>query len=74
MALEKKMTNLSAIEEDAVTQFEGLLIELKINSKPMINVLTMMAEDFLRQAPIVVRTIEGHLNSVSKCDIEYSYL
>ncbi|OXA40463.1 Polyadenylation and cleavage factor 11 [Folsomia candida] len=64
MALEKKMTNLSAIEEDAVTQFEGLLIELKINSKPMINVLTMMAEDFLRQAPIVVRTIEGHLNSV----------
>ncbi len=51
--------------DDPATQYGSLLVDLKMNSKPMINVLTMMAEDHIRHAPIVVQTIERHLTSVS---------
>lgn len=51
--------------DDPATQYGKLLGDLKMNSKPVINVLTMMAEDFMKHAPVVVQTIERHLNSVS---------
>lgn len=51
--------------EDIVAKYSSQLADLKINSKPLINLLTMMAEDFLRHAPAIVQVIEKHLAIVS---------
>lgn len=40
------------------------LIALKMNSKPLINSLTMMAEDYIHSAPLIVQIIEKHLARV----------
>jgi hypothetical protein len=43
------------------------LVTLKLNSKPLINSLTMMAEDVMTSAaPLVVQTIEHHLTRVTE--------
>ncbi|ODN00139.1 Pre-mRNA cleavage complex 2 protein Pcf11, partial [Orchesella cincta] len=50
--------------EDIVTKYSSSLAELKMNSKPLINLLTMMAEDYIRHAPSIVQVIERHLTTV----------
>jgi len=52
--------------DEVASSYALQLQDLKMNSKPVINVLTMMAEDYIRSAPIVVQTIEKHLARVSQ--------
>uniref|UniRef100_A0A1B6EJ89 CID domain-containing protein n=2 Tax=Cuerna arida TaxID=1464854 RepID=A0A1B6EJ89_9HEMI len=44
--------------------FASSLSELTVNSKPHINMLTMLAEDHLEYAPIITQTVLTHLQKV----------
>ena len=55
----------SSRENEAAVKYADELVTLRVNSKPLINSLTMMAEDYIKQAPIIVGTIEKHLSKVS---------
>lgn len=46
-------------------EYRQSLQDLKMNSKPQINVLTMMAEDYMKNASEVVDVITEHANRVS---------
>ncbi|XP_064482248.1 pre-mRNA cleavage complex 2 protein Pcf11-like isoform X2 [Ornithodoros turicata] len=52
------------MEEDVSTEYKESLRDLQFNSKPLINMLTMLAEENIEQAPRIVRTIEEHLQKV----------
>ncbi|CAG7733227.1 unnamed protein product [Allacma fusca] len=58
---------MPSVEEIAI-KYASQLTELRNNSKPLINSLTMMAEDHIRHAKMIVLTIENHLRKV---DPEY---
>ena len=62
----------AAARHRTVEQYEAQLKELKTNSKPMINSLTMLAEDCIRQAEVIVEITEKHLRRVSCEAIDYS--
>lgn len=59
--------------EDVEAKYRDQLAELRMNSKPVINLLTMMAEDYIKHAPIVVQVIENHLQRVSRIFFVYYY-
>jgi len=50
--------------EDIQTKYIDQLKALKMNSKPLINSLTMLAEDYIRDAHHIVNIIENHLKRV----------
>ena len=53
------------MEEEVIQEYCSSLEELTANSKPLINMLTMLAEDNERQyAPEIVKVIETHLQQV----------
>ncbi|KAL3213254.1 hypothetical protein MRX96_035592 [Rhipicephalus microplus] len=52
------------MEEDVCEEYKSSLLDLTCNSKPLINMLTMLAEENVQQAPRIVRTIEEHLQKV----------
>jgi len=52
--------------DDVEEKYSRELAALKMNSKPLINSLTMMAEDFIQSAPLIVQIIEKHLARVSE--------
>ena len=45
-------------------EYLSSLMDLNVNSKPLINMLTMLADDNLQCAPVIVRAIEKHITQV----------
>lgn len=50
--------------EDPVDDFRSSLADLTFNSKPLINMLTMLAEENAQYAESIVRVIEEHIRQV----------
>lgn len=46
-------------------EYTSSLTDLTVNSKPLINMLTMLAEDYIEHAPTIVRAVEAHLQKVN---------
>ncbi len=49
---------------EIVEEYKSSLIDLTFNSKPHINMLTMLAEENTEYANEIVATIEAHLQKV----------
>lgn len=50
--------------EEVVEEYRSSLADLTINSKPLISMLTMLAEDHSQYAQHIVQLIEQHLQKV----------
>lgn len=51
-------------EKEVEDEYLSSLMDLNVNSKPLINMLTMLADDNLECAPVIVRAIEKHITKV----------
>lgn len=49
----------------AADEYASSLSDLTVNSKPLINMLTMLAEDNIEHAPAIVQAVEKHLQQVT---------
>lgn len=58
------LLNPNAFRQD----FSGRLNELTVNSRPIIQSLSTIAQDYLRYAEIVVQCVEQHIRRVSLSD------
>ncbi len=52
--------------EEVADDYRSSLGDLTFNSKPIINMLTMIAEENKEHAPAVVQVIEEHIKKVSQ--------
>jgi hypothetical protein len=52
--------------KDDYQEFKNALNDLKLNSKPLINFLTILAEEKMQNAPQVVRAIEERILEVRR--------
>ncbi|KAK3923779.1 Pre-mRNA cleavage complex 2 protein Pcf11 [Frankliniella fusca] len=50
--------------QEAVNTYMSSLADLTVNSKPHINALTMLAEDYLNYADAIVKAVDDHLQKV----------
>lgn len=57
---------MSAKEREVAEEYSNALADLNVNSKPLINMLTMLAEENSAFAPIIVQCIERQLHKVFK--------
>lgn len=55
---------MTSTESHAVDEYISSLSDLKTNFKPLINVLTILAEENVEYAPAIVEAIENHLQQV----------
>lgn len=53
-----------ALAEEVVGEYRKALVDLNVNSKPLISMLTMLADDHEQHAPEIVKVIEAHINKV----------
>lgn len=53
-------------EKEVEDEYLSSLMDLNVNSKPLINMLTMLAEESLECAHVIVRAIEKHITQVFK--------
>jgi len=51
-------------EKDIEDEYLSSLMDLNVNSKPLINMLTMLAEDNIEFAHVIVKAVEKHLAKV----------
>ncbi|XP_066589743.1 pre-mRNA cleavage complex 2 protein Pcf11-like isoform X2 [Prorops nasuta] len=63
----------SAKSKEIADEYISSLSDLTINSKPLINMLTMLAEDNMEHAPAIVEAVENHLQKV-RSDIKLPVL
>ena len=56
------MTNA---EKEVAEEYASSLSDLTVNSKPLINMLTMLAHENITYAPVIVQTVERHLQQVN---------
>ncbi|XP_043289393.1 uncharacterized protein [Venturia canescens] len=54
----------STKSKEIADEYISSLSDLTINSKPLINMLTMLAEDNVEHAPAIVQAVENHLQKV----------
>ena len=60
-----KMTDVRNSQQDVIgEEYASSLADLTVNSKPLINMLTMLAEENAATAPVIVKVIEKHLSQV----------
>ena len=52
------------MEEEVMNEYRSSLSDLTMNSKPLINMLTMLAEDNEQFAAKIVQVIENHIHQV----------
>jgi len=64
--LNKTKSTMTAKEKEVAEEYFNALADLNINSKPLINMLTMLAEENSAYAPIIVQCIERQLHKVFK--------
>lgn len=50
---------------DVAEEFASSLSDLTVNSKPHINMLTMLAEENIEFAPLITQTVLTHLQKVN---------
>jgi len=55
--------------DEAVDDFKSSLADLTFNSKPLINMLTMLAEENAQYSEQIVRVIEEHIRQVKQLTI-----
>jgi pre-mRNA cleavage complex 2 protein Pcf11 len=55
---------MSKIAEEVAEEYASSLSELTVNSKRLINLLTMLADENIMHAPIIVQAVEKHLQKV----------
>ena len=61
---------IAATEEEIESEYLSSLVDLNVNSKPLINMLTMLAGDYYNKdkskckAHVIVRAVEKHLAKV----------
>lgn len=53
-----------AKERDIEEEYLSSLMDLNVNSKPLINMLTMLADENLEYAHVIVKAVEKHLAKV----------
>lgn len=53
-------------EKDIEEEYLSSLMDLNVNSKPLINMLTMLADDNIEFAHVIVKAVEKHLAKVFK--------
>jgi len=58
------MSFTSTKSKEVADEYISSLSDLTINSKPLINMLTMLAEDNIEHAPAIVQAVETHLQKV----------
>lgn len=51
-------------EKEIESEYLSSLVDLNVNSKPLINMLTMLADDNIDYAHVIVRAVEKHLAKV----------
>lgn len=51
-------------EKDIEEEYLSSLMDLNVNSKPLINMLTMLAEDNIEYGHVIVKAVEKHLAKV----------
>lgn len=54
----------STKEQEIEEEYLSSLTDLNVNSKPLINMLTMLAEENIEHAPVIVKAVEKHLAKV----------
>jgi hypothetical protein len=59
--------------KDDYQDFKVALNDLKLNSKPLINFLTILAEEKLHNAPQIVRAIEERIVEVCKTKTHFFF-
>lgn len=52
--------------KDDYQDFRNAMNDLRMNSKPLINFLTILAEEKIRNAPQIVRAVEERIFEVSR--------
>lgn len=53
------------MDQAVADDYKSSLNDLNFNSKPLINMLTMLADENKKHAATIVKTIVDHINSVS---------
>ena len=53
-----------AYVEEVMNEYRNSLRDLNVNSKPLINMLTMLAEENEQHAPQIVKVIEDEIQKV----------
>jgi pre-mRNA cleavage complex 2 protein Pcf11 len=56
--------NATQKEREIAEEYLSSLMDLNVNSKPLINMLTMLAEDNIEHANVIVRVVDQHLAKV----------
>jgi pre-mRNA cleavage complex 2 protein Pcf11 len=56
--------SVSQKEREIAEEYLSSLMDLNVNSKPLINMLTMLAEDNIEHADVIVRVVDQHLAKV----------
>ncbi len=56
--------NTAKMANEVVEEYKSTLAELTFNSKPHINMLTMLADDYREHATEIVQAIEQHIKKV----------
>lgn len=51
-------------EKEIEEEYLSSLMDLNVNSKPLINMLTMLAEENIDNAQVIVKAVEKHLAKV----------
>lgn len=52
-------------EKEIAEEYASSLADLTVNSKPLINMLTILAEENVEHAGVIVDTVEKHLEKVN---------
>lgn len=51
--------------KEIAEEYASSLADLTVNSKPLINMLTILAEENIDHAGVIVETVEKHLEKVN---------
>ena len=60
-------------EQKVAEEYLSSLADLNLNSKPLINMLTILAEENMEQAGVIVQVVEQHISKVFKYIFFYKH-
>lgn len=52
-------------EKEIAQEYMSSLVDLNVNSKPLINMLTILAEENIEHGQAIVNAVETHINKVT---------
>lgn len=53
-------------EQKVAEEYLSSLADLNVNSKPLINMLTILAEENIEHASVIVKVVEQHIAKVNR--------